>query len=210
MLLRSVRLSTTILLCHGVVAFILTLWEFIIDSRLYVDNLWVKFWFVTKCYAGTWYTNYDVIYMHRAFILTFLTFWLLQSLHDNAFLNPFSADVANKRHLGSAPKSHLCDDRENWSAWLVWSNDSFHWPEVFILQRDARSIQFWKNTLNWLKIDSVDQKFVKILLKRVWELLTRRWNARHWEKHYVFTAGGERNAWHWERHYVFRAGTWKG
>jgi hypothetical protein len=24
-------------------------------------------------------------------------------------LNPFPADVANKRHLGSAPKSHFCD-----------------------------------------------------------------------------------------------------
>jgi hypothetical protein len=24
-------------------------------------------------------------------------------------VNPFPADVANKRHLGSAPKSHLCD-----------------------------------------------------------------------------------------------------
>jgi hypothetical protein len=26
----------------------------------------------------------------------------------------------------------------------------------------------------------------------VWELLTRRWNAWHWESHCVFTAGGER------------------
>jgi hypothetical protein len=57
----------------------------------------------------------------------------------NEFFNPFPADVANKRHLGSAPKSHFCD-RENWSDWLAWPDDSFHWPGVFILQTDAKRI----------------------------------------------------------------------
>jgi hypothetical protein len=32
----------------------------------------------------------------------------------------------------------------------------------------------------------------KVQLTRVWKLLTRRWNAWHWESHCVFTAGGER------------------
>jgi hypothetical protein len=32
----------------------------------------------------------------------------------------------------------------------------------------------------------------KVQLIRVWELLTRRWNAWHWESFCVFTAGGER------------------
>jgi hypothetical protein len=39
-----------------------------------------------------------------------------------------------------------------------------------------------------LKIDSVDQNLFKIQLTRVWELLTRRRNAWHWERHCVFTA----------------------
>jgi hypothetical protein len=26
-----------------------------------------------------------------------------------AILNPFPANIANKRHLGSAPKTHFCD-----------------------------------------------------------------------------------------------------
>jgi hypothetical protein len=53
-------------------------------------------------------------------------------------------------------------------------------------------INVFKNTLNWLKIDSVDQKLFKIQLTRVWELLTKRWNTWHWERHSVFTAGDER------------------
>jgi hypothetical protein len=28
---------------------------------------------------------------------------------EPALNNPFQADVANKQHLGSAPKSHFCD-----------------------------------------------------------------------------------------------------
>jgi hypothetical protein len=56
------------------------------------------------------------------------------------FVNSFPADVAIKQHLGSAPKSHFCDDRENWSGWLVWPNDSFYRPRVFLFQTDAKSI----------------------------------------------------------------------
>jgi hypothetical protein len=31
--------------------------------------------------------------------------------YDHWALNPFTAEVAIMRHLGSAPKSHLCDQR---------------------------------------------------------------------------------------------------
>jgi hypothetical protein len=107
--------------------------------------------------------------------------------------NPFLADVANKRVLGSAPKSHFCDltgkteviDLSDLMTFLIdlWCLDC---------KQTQRAFNVFKNTLNWLKIDSVDQKLFKIQLTRVWELLTRRWNAWHWERHYVFTAGGER------------------
>jgi hypothetical protein len=61
------------------------------------------------------------------------------------FFNPFPANVANKRHLGSAPKSHFWNfDRKNWSEWHVWPNDSFYWPGVFILQTDSKNIQCFK------------------------------------------------------------------
>jgi hypothetical protein len=59
----------------------------------------------------------------------------------------FFAHVAIKPHLGSTLKSHCCDDRENWTDWLVWLNNTFHWPGLFILQTDAKSIQcFHKHT----------------------------------------------------------------
>jgi hypothetical protein len=32
-------------------------------------------------------------------------------------------------------------EKEEQSDWLVWPNDSFHWPGVFILQTDAKSMQ---------------------------------------------------------------------
>jgi hypothetical protein len=75
-------------------------------------------------------------------------------------VNPFPADVAKKRHLGSSKSL----DRENWSDWLVWPNDSFFFfflPGVFILQTDAKRFNVFTNTLNWLKIDSVNQKLFK-------------------------------------------------
>jgi hypothetical protein len=82
-------------------------------------------------------------------------------------------------------------------------------------RQTRRAFNVFKNTLNWLKIDSVDQKLFKIQLTRVWELrssydrtwfsgpdkqeililvweLSRRWNAWHWERQCVFTDGGER------------------
>jgi hypothetical protein len=106
--------------------------------------------------------------------------------------NPFPADVAIKRHLGSAPKSHFCDLTgkteviglsDLMTLLLTWG--------IYIGNRRIEHSMF-KKKINWLKIDLVDQKLFKIQLTKMWELVTRRWNAWHWEKHCIFTAGGER------------------
>jgi hypothetical protein len=106
-------------------------------------------------------------------------------------INPFTAEVAIMRLLGSTPWSHLCmrPEKEEQSDSLVWLNDSFHWPRVFILQTDAKSIQCFQKHA---KLIENRYSRSKVQLTRVWELLTRCWNASHWESHCVFTAGGER------------------
>jgi hypothetical protein len=100
--------------------------------------------------------------------------------------NPFTAEVAIMRLLGSAPKSHLCDQRRSKVTGLS-DLMTLYWPRVFILQ--TKSIQCFekhaKRIENWFNRS-------KVQLTRVWELLTRRWNAWHWESYCVFTAGGER------------------
>jgi hypothetical protein len=60
---------------------------------------------------------------------------------------------------------------------------------VFLLQTDAKSIPCFQK-----QAKLIQNRFSrsKVHLTRVWELLTRRWNAWHWESHCVFTAGGER------------------
>jgi hypothetical protein len=84
-------------------------------------------------------------------------------------------------------------DRENWSDWLVWPNDSFHWPGVCTLKTDAKSIHCFQKHTKPIKTrfsrSNVIQNSIDL---RVWELLTRRWNVWHWERHCVFTSGGER------------------
>jgi hypothetical protein len=109
-------------------------------------------------------------------------FWSLLSLLCDKQINPFTAEVAIMQLLGSAPKEEQSD-------WLVWPNDSFNWPDVFILQTDAKNIQYFHKHAKL-----IENRFCrsKVQLTRVWELLTRRWNAWHWESHCVFTAGGER------------------
>jgi hypothetical protein len=39
-------------------------------------------------------------------LVTAIEIWFIEKPSS---LNPFPAEVANKRHLGSAPKSHFCD-----------------------------------------------------------------------------------------------------
>jgi hypothetical protein len=48
-----------------------------------------------------------------------------------------------------------------------------------------RALNFFKNTLNWLKIDSVVEKLFDIQLTRMWKLLTWRWNTCHWDILYI-------------------------
>jgi hypothetical protein len=74
--------------------------------------------------------------------------------------NPFIAEVAITRLLGSAPKSHLCDQRRRSKVTglsdlmtLFIDLGCFYWKQT------QRAFNVFKNTLNWLKIDSVDHKF---------------------------------------------------
>jgi hypothetical protein len=105
------------------------------------------------------------------------------------FVNPFTAKVAIMRLLGSAPKSHLCDRRRRSTVTGLSDLMTLYWPRVFILQTDAKSIQFFQKHAKL--IENCFSRS-KVQLTRVWELLTRRWNAWHWESHCVVTAGGER------------------
>jgi hypothetical protein len=75
-------------------------------------------------------------------------------------LNPFTAKVAIMRLLGSAPKSHLCDQRRR-SKVTGLSDLMTLFIDLGCLYCKQTQIAFnvFKNTLNWLKIDSVDQKF---------------------------------------------------
>jgi hypothetical protein len=89
----------------------------------------------------------------------------------------------------SAVVAFVRPEKEEQRDWLVWPNDCFHWPGVFILQTDAKNIQCFRNHSKL-----IENRFSrsKVQLTRVWELLTRLWNAWHWGSHSVFTAGGER------------------
>jgi hypothetical protein len=64
------------------------------------------------------------------------------------------------RLLGSAPKSHLCDQRSR-SKVTGLSDLMTLFVDLGCLycKQTQRAFRVFKNTLNWLKIDSVDQKF---------------------------------------------------
>jgi hypothetical protein len=76
------------------------------------------------------------------------------------FFNPFTAEVAIMRLLGSAPKSHLCDQRRR-SKVTGLSNLMTLFIDLgcFYCKQTQSAFNVFKNTLNGLKIDSVDQKF---------------------------------------------------
>jgi hypothetical protein len=64
------------------------------------------------------------------------------------------------RLLGSAPKSHLCDQRRR--SKVTGLSDLmtlFIHLGCLYCKQTQRAFNVFKNTLNWLKIDSVDQKF---------------------------------------------------
>jgi hypothetical protein len=105
-------------------------------------------------------------------------------------LNPFTAEVAIMPLLGSAPKSHLYDQRRR--SIVTGLSDLmtlFIDLRCLYCKQTQRAFNVFKNKLNWLKNWFSRSK---VQLTRVWELLTRRRNAWHWESHCVFTAGGER------------------
>jgi hypothetical protein len=75
-------------------------------------------------------------------------------------LNPFTAEVAIMRLLGSAPKSHLCDQRRRSKVTgLSDLKTLFIDLGCWYCKQTQRAFNVFKNTLNWLKIDSVYQKF---------------------------------------------------
>jgi hypothetical protein len=79
---------------------------------------------------------------------------------DNFLFNPFTAEVAIMRLLGSAPRSHLCDQkRRSRVTGLSDLMTLFIDLACLYCQQTQRAFNVFKNTLNWLKIDSVDQKF---------------------------------------------------
>jgi hypothetical protein len=83
--------------------------------------------------------------------------WVSKRLYETR--NPFTAEVAIMRLLGSAPKSHLCDQRRRSKVnGLSDLNTLFIDLGCFICNQMQRAFNVFKNTLNWLKIDSVDQK----------------------------------------------------
>jgi hypothetical protein len=71
-----------------------------------------------------------------------------------------SLPVAIMRFLGSAPKSHLCDQRRRSK---VTGLSDLMTPFIDLgclyCNQTQRAFNVFKNTLNWLKIDLVDQKF---------------------------------------------------
>jgi hypothetical protein len=64
------------------------------------------------------------------------------------------------RLLGSAPKSHLCDQRRR-SKVTGLSDLMTLFIDIGCLycKQTQRAFNVFKNMLNWLKIDSIDQKF---------------------------------------------------
>jgi hypothetical protein len=77
-----------------------------------------------------------------------------------ALLNPFIAEVAIMRLIGSAPKSHLCDQkRRSKVTGLSYLMTLFIDQGCLYCKQTQRTFNVFKNTQSWLKIDSVDQKF---------------------------------------------------
>jgi hypothetical protein len=92
------------------------------------------------------------------------------------------------RLLGSEPMSHLCDQkRRSIVTGLSDLMTLFIDLGCLYCKQTQRAFNVFQNTLNWLEIDSVDQKFNWLECGN----FSRRWNAWHWESHCVFTAGGE-------------------
>jgi hypothetical protein len=86
----------------------------------------------------------------------------------------------------------LCDQKR-WSKVTGLSDLMILFIDLGFLycKQTQRAFNVLKNTLNWLKIDSVDHKFNWLECGN-FSHLVNAWNAWHWESHCVFTAGSER------------------
>jgi hypothetical protein len=88
--------------------------------------------------------------------LTFLCCLVL--LH--CCVNPFTAKVAIMQLLGSAPKLHLCDQKRGSKVTGLFDLMTLSIDlGCLYCKQTQRTFNVFKNTLYWLKIDSVDQKF---------------------------------------------------
>jgi hypothetical protein len=107
--------------------------------------------------------------------------------------NPFPVDVANKRHLGSAPKSHFCD--LTGKAEVIGLSDLmtlFIDPGCLYCKQTQRAFNVFKSTLNWLKIVSEIKSYSKF----------------NWLERGIFSQGLERLALRETLH--FHSWRWKG
>jgi hypothetical protein len=90
----------------------------------------------------------------------FVYCWLLCVIQKFSVFNPFTAEVAIMRLLDSALKSHLCDQkRRSKVTGLSDLMTLFIDLGCLYCKQTQRAFNVFKNTLDWLKIDSVDQKF---------------------------------------------------
>jgi hypothetical protein len=109
---------------------------------------------------------------------------------DYIDINPFTAEVAIMRLLGSAPKSHLCDHRSSKVTGLSDLMTLFIDLRCLYCKHTQRASNVFKNTLNWLKIDSIDQKFNRLESGNFSQ--DAGTPGTGWESHCVLTADGER------------------
>jgi hypothetical protein len=92
------------------------------------------------------------------------------------------------RLLGSAPKSHLCNQRSKVTG-LSDLMTLFIDLGCLYCKQTQRAFNVFKNMLNWLKIDSVDQKFnwrsvgtshktlERLALRESWTFHSWRWKG---------------------------------
>jgi hypothetical protein len=86
--------------------------------------------------------------------------WQVNIRIANTFTDMFFSFHCRSRNYATprlnAEVAFVRPEKEEQSDWLVWPNDSFYWPRMFILQTDTKSIQCFQKHAKL--IDSIDQK----------------------------------------------------
>jgi hypothetical protein len=102
---------------------------------------------------------------------------VLSNLNLNFLFNPFTAEFAIMQLLGSAPMSHLCDQRRR--SKVTGLSDLM----TLFIDLGCLYCKQMQRAFNVFKKHTklIENQFSrsKVQLTRVWELLTRRWNAWH-------------------------------